>query len=974
MGVLRSCKPRKEVLEGDLEDTIFAADFGDLVTGDPRTPLVYRDAATFFTNTHPATDLKRIVQHVFARLSKKDEGGAVIRLSTGFGGGKTHTLMTLWHLARNIGDAKLGTELLAAAGRPKQVSVVAVDAQKAGAPIFLRHGAVEVRSLQGEIAYQLGGATGVRKLSKDEADDIDAQPEERLLASLFPEGPVLVLLDELVIYMAGLSEQGQGNLLGVLSKLESIAAKRPQTVLVVTDPGAQPAYAKVSTQLQKALGAATKLGDILGRKAADFDPIGAESARVIARRLFERVDQGAAEAASATYHALYERVAGDHSELMPTAATSPEYAKRLVECYPFHPRLLDTARDRLGALEDFQKSRGVLRLFARILRDVWQRGEDVELITAGDLDWSSTRIRGDLLQRLNRDNFAAAVSADIEGHATELDGGSQRGMHRQVASALLLESLPMHPNSGLTPDELTLAVLRPEDAGPEPVEALDRLVGVCWHTYPMPGGRGWQFRYDPNVIKQIEERRAQVPREDAEARVLAEAQQYFGGAGFKLRPWPEHAKQVPDTTELQLAMCQTEAIARSVCGNADDGDPAALIPRRYINAIVAVTSTPSSFENAVSRAQGLIAAEEIERDYRTGEQGAQIREQLKRLKPELEKQFKVQTRRAFDRVVLAGDQSYAVDEAFQGGDDDILRQPRGQEVLRKFLSKKELIFESTDALDATRFARDFLPGATPVPGQTGVYTAKAVAERLFGASGLRLIPDDEIVRRTLLRAVQTGKLVLKTPDGRAFDARGAVDGPAGSRRRQPQAKPVGLALGADVLVALPDSTAAVEWLREDSKPADGGEKVPPPPPVPKPGRVWVQGVDQAVSAAAERPLLTLKLSATSVAAAQKLASLAQPFGADGVTLSVNSSGELRTGGMMSYAADGVKLTHPARPLETAVLVANSLAEGSWFEATLVLSFAAEGRPSLGPRLAQLGDHAEDVRVECEFGPPTGVNA
>jgi Protein of unknown function (DUF499) len=970
MGILRSCKPRKEVFEGDLEDAIFAADFGDLIAHDDRTPLVYRDAATFFANTHPAADLKRIVEHVFARLSKKDEGGAVIRLSTGFGGGKTHTLMTLWHLAQNIGDAKLGTELLAGAGRPKQVAVVAVDAQKAGAPVFLRHGAIEVQSLQGEVAYQLGRAGAIKKLGK--ADHVDAQPDETLLASLLPDGPVLILLDELVIYMAGLSEQGQGNLLGVLGKLVSIAAKRPQTVLVVTDPGAQAAYAKASTQLQKALETATKLGDILGRKASDFDPIGAESARVIARRLFERVEQGAAQAASATYHALYERVAADHSDLIPATATSLEYAKRLVECYPFHPRLLDTASDRLGALEDFQKSRGVLRLFARILRDVWQRGEDLELITAGDLDWASARIRGDLLQRLNRDNFAAAVSADVEGHATELDGG-KFGIHRRVASALLLESLPLHPNSGLTPDELTLAVLRPDEAGPEPSEALDRLVGVCWHTYPMAGGRGWQFRYDPNVIKQIEERRAQVSREDAEARVLSEAQQYFGGAGFKLRAWPDHAKQVPDTPELQLAMCQAEAIARSVCANADDSDPNVLIPRRYINAIGAVTATPAKLENAISRAQGLIAAEEIEREYRTGEQGAQIREQLKRLKPELDRQFRIQTRRAFDRVVLAGDQSYAIDESFQGGDDEILRQPRGQEVLRKFLTKKELIFESTDALDATRLVRDFLPGATPVPGQMGVYTAKAVVERLFGAPGLRLMPDEEVVRRTLLRAVQAGKLVLKTADSRAFDARGAVGGPAGARRRVPDAKPVGLALSADVLVALPDGTAAQEWLREEAKQSGTGGGEPPPPPPPKPGRVTVHGADQAARMATERQLLTLKLSATATAVAQKLASLAQPFGAESVTLTVSASGDVRTGGTMSYAADGVKLTHPSRPLETATLVANSLADGSYFEATLVLLFG-EGREGAGPQLAQLDEHAADVRVECEFGPPLRGNA
>ena len=65
---------------------------------------------------------------------------------------------------------------------------------------------------------------------------------------------------------------------------------------------------------------------------------------------------------------------------------------------------------------------------------------------------------------------------------------------------LLLASLPLHPNSGLTPDELTLAVLRPEEAGPEAAEALDRLVGVCWHTYPMPGGRGWQFEISTDKV------------------------------------------------------------------------------------------------------------------------------------------------------------------------------------------------------------------------------------------------------------------------------------------------------------------------------------------------------------------------------------------------------------------------------------------------------------------------------------------
>lgn len=966
MGVLRGCKPRREVLEGDLEDAIFAADFGDLIGGDERTPRVYRDAVTFFKNTHPAKDLQRIVQHVFGRLANKDEPGAAIRLSTGFGGGKTHTLMALWHLANNTGKTSLGTELLPTAGRPRRVAVVAVDGSKAGSPVFLRHGAVQVKSLQGEVAYQLGQAAAVKKLGK--ADAVDEQPDEALVASLLPDGPVLILLDELVMYMAGLSERGQSNVLAFVNKLVSIAVKRPQTVVVITDPGAQAAYAKVSAALQKTLSAAKKLDEVGARKASDFDPIGAESARVIARRLLERVDPAAAQNASATYHNLYARVSEEHPELVPSNATSPEYAKRIVESYPFHPRLLDTARDRLGALEDFQKSRGVLRLFARILRDVWEQKANVELISAGDLNWSSGRIRGDLLQRLNRESFAAAVSADVEGHAHELDGGP-RGVHRRVATALLLESLPLHPNSGLTNDDLTLAVLQPDEAGTEPAEALDRLVGVCWHTYPMAGGRGWQFRYDPNVIKQIEERRARVSPEDAEARVQAEAQQYFGGAGFRLRAWPEHAKQVSESTDLQLALCRSEAIARSVCAYAEDSDPQAQIPRRYLNAIVAVTATPAAFQNALSRAQALIAAEEIEREYRTGEQGAQIREQLKRLKPELERQFKIQTRRAFDRVVLAGEQAYAIDESFQGGDEEILRQPQGQQVLRRFLEKKELIFAPTDALDATRFVRDFLPGTVPVPGESGVYTAKGVLERLLGAPGLRLMSDDEVVRRTLLRALQAGKITIKLPDGRAYDAKGVVEGAPGSRRRVAEARPAGLQLSDEALVALPDTDTARSWLEEDARRGERGPGREPVPPPPGPSNASTNSVEKAAELATGRPLLQMRVTARATSVAAKLATLAQPFGADTVALTVYAGGDLRAGGTMSFSAEGVKLTHPARPLETAALVANSLVDGQPYEATLVLGFGASGRSGLADQLMQLGEVSTDVSVNCEFGPP-----
>lgn len=962
------CKPRDEVLRGDLSDAIFAADFGDLIAGT--APKVYKDARTFFRNTHPAKQLCKVVQAVFGRLADPKEGGLTLRLSTGYGGGKTHTLMGLWHLANNIGDATIGTELLPAAGRPSKVNLVAIDAAKAGIPIFAIHGPGKTRSLWGEIFWQLGDEKALKALGN--GDDPEASPPEAQLKALFPKGPLLILLDELVIYMAKLSERGQGNLLGFVNSLISVVAGRPQSALIVTDPIGQAAYGKQADRLEDVLTAGTKLDEVLGRKVTDFDPIGDEAARVIIRRLFEKVQESAAQKASATYLKLYQRVAEESPGSLPPAATGADYAKHIVECFPFHPRLLDTAKDRLGALQSFQKSRGVLRLFARIVRDVWEGDEDYELLTAGEINWSSMRIQADLLHRLNRDNFKAAVSADVVNHAGELDGENPRGIHRRVASALLLESLPLEANSGLDRADLSLAVLRPEDAGPEPAEALDHLVGICWHTYPMAGGRGWQFRYEPNVNRLIEERAGKVSTEDAKSRILAEAQGYFSGPAFKPAPWPTSAKQVPESAELQLALCETEKVSQSVCAYSDDSDPNAPIPRRFQNAIVAVTASPAAMAAAMDRAKRLLAAEAIGRDHKTGDANKMVRDQIQRLMPDVQKQFQIQTRRAFDRVVLAGGAAYSIEEQYQVPEEQMLQRPQGQTCLRKFLDAKGLLYQPGDALDVTRFVKDVLPGATPVLDMPEVYSAKAVHERLLGAPGLRLLPDAGVVRETLKRAVADGKAVVRFPDGRTFDGNGCVEGAEGKRRRT-GANLSTVPLEDQVYVTLASSSFGTAWVREDAPGYQKGKAPIIPPPAP-PSQMTATNWEKVLELAAERPLIELRLTAPNPSIATGLIALVQPLGAETLRFYVNVSGTIRDGGEMSFSATDVKPNHPTRPLNIAQTIFNALAEGRSYEAELLLQFGPDGRGGLRDSLDRTAQDApEELRVQAVFGqPPDGA--
>jgi len=966
MGVIDACTPREEVLQRHLDDAIFAANFHDVISGK-KAPKVYRDAASFFENTHPTRTLAKVVGAVFERLANQG-GGTTIRLSTGFGGGKTHTLLAMWHLAKNIGDLSLGTQLLPAAGRPTSVDVAAVDARSAGTEVFGRHGNVKTGSLWGELAYSFGKQAGLNAFAG--VDNPEKQPDEALVEKMFPKGPALILLDELVIYMAALSERGQNNLLAFINKLMSVVNRRPHTALVITDPARQPVYAAEAAQLANELRAAQRLDDILGRQVTDYDPIGTEAAKVICCRLFSKVDGSAGEKASADYHALYRRVLEHTPGSLPVDAASPEYAKRIVECYPFHPRLLDTAQDRLGAMGQFNKSRGTFRLFARIIRDIWDSGENIALITAGEINWSSERIQGDLLGRLDCDQFRPAVDADVQKHATgQLDGGSP-GVHRRVASALLLESLPQQAHSGMEPADLTLAVLRPDEAGPEPAEALDRLVSICWHTYPMGGGRGWQFRCEPNVNRLIEERAGMVAMEDARSYVLGEVQGYFSGPIFKLSSWPASARTVQELPALQLVLCESQEKAKAVLAYSDDSDPSAPVPRGFKNAVFAVApTTQATLDAAVIRAQRLLAAEEIDREYRSSEQGKMIREQLRRIQPDLRKYCVIQSVRAFDRLLLAGGMSYPITEEYQVPEDKIMGKPESQAGLKRLLNDRGLVYQPGNSIDLPIFLGKLLPGATPVADKPGVYTAKAVHERLLSAPDMRLLSDTDVVRETLFKALDAGKIVIRTPDGCAYDDKGCVGGEAGRRLRFDQ-RPPSLPLDDNVLITTASTPYASEWLKVDEpKQPSGsgsGHKMPPPPEPAGPTRAdnW----EQVIQLAREGQMLRgLELSASTPADAATLIGLAQPLGADSLEMAVSTHGILKGGGQMHFQAEGIRFNHPAKPLDLACRIFRCMEDDSEYGSSLTLVFDNGGRGGLASSLSDMAEKAsEGVSVRAVF--------
>jgi len=1000
--VRKSCQLRPEVLKGELSDAIFAADFGKIL--EENAPDVYQDAEIFFRNTHPAAPLKKVATTIFDRLSDENEAGAIIRLSTGFGGGKTHTLIALWHLAKNIQQSTLGTELVPAPGRPKSVAVAGADGKLPGSVLYRDYGTIKTHSLWADIAYHLGGEVGYNKMSQ--VDNTEKVPDAGSIRQILPaDKPVLILLDEIPVYMAKLSDKGRRSLLSFLDSLMSEIGARRQAALVITDTARQPSYRSESAELGRLV------NGIVGRKASDFDPIGDESAQVIIRRLFEDLDQSAASVVSAEYFNAYKLISEEHACLLPPDASRSDYAEKIKYCYPFHPYLLEIAQNRLSALQDFQKSRGVLRLFARILRDIWENESDIELITAGDLNWTSDRIQSDLLQRLKRDNFKPAVDADIVKHAGKLDDDYSSDIHRRVASALLLESLPLNPNAAMDRADITLAVLRPSDVGTEPSNAMKRLDRIAWHIYEINGK--FQFRYEPNANKIVEERAENMPIEDAKMSVRAYIQKYFSGHNFQLVAYPSSPNSVKNSTELKLVLCENEELAQSICDYQDNSNPQAVSLRAFRNAIFAIAPTPAEFEKAALTRRKLMAAEDVKNEQKkiltSREKGTPLLEQIEKMLPGLRKNSAIQSVRAFDRVIFQGRRPISIWEKYIVDDDVLSGIKDGQAQLMKLLKDEGLIYEISDTIDENLLMQ-LLKGATPSLEHEGAYPANAIHERALSSKRLRLLRDESPIRNSIIRDVNAGRLVVRLPNNDVYDQKGCVTGKADNRRRIDK-KLSTLKLSADVLVAPSSAPCVADWIkitptdnsddfltiaeaakqkntnegtvisaiseerinyetRDGQKEVLVDEKFDKWEPVPSQPELFVIATtwEEAINYAQKRPLTKLTLKIDNIDFCNKLMVCAQPFNAESIKLSVIASGKLKDGGSINFKVDNVKFNSSLKPIDIAKRMLRGTADNPIFKAELVLDFESSGAMKTGSKFAQVREHGlNDVKLSAEFG-------
>ncbi|GIW42343.1 MAG: hypothetical protein KatS3mg076_2920 [Candidatus Binatia bacterium] len=372
--------PHEDIREGRLAEAVFATNLWAVVQGT--APEVYLDPEEFFRKTYLTTGLSSVLSRVAGALSGGGEAGdRVISLQTAFGGGKTHTLVALWHLAKHaerLKDSPHAEGLRRAIGGqlPQNVKGVAVFTNQtcdATQGRMVEDG-VHLRTLWGELAYQLGGKALYQRVRAN--DESQRVPQGIFVEVLREATPCLILLDELADYCVGAAAVQVGDTtladqtISFIQQLTESVQQVPGTVVVATLPASKYEVA----QSEKGQEAFVTLEKRFQRLGADVKPVADEEIyEVVRARLFESVapesDPDYPKKVAQAYQAMYAAHPGE----VPSEATKGSYRELIERAYPFHPLLIDALYTRWGSHPDFQRTRGVLRLLASIVGDLWKR-------------------------------------------------------------------------------------------------------------------------------------------------------------------------------------------------------------------------------------------------------------------------------------------------------------------------------------------------------------------------------------------------------------------------------------------------------------------------------------------------------------------------------------------------------------------------------------------------------------------------
>ena len=582
-------RPKEDVAQGSYQQAEFAADIQQVYDGRADTTQ-YGNPVSFFNHTYITPGIRTLLVNTLKRLA--GEGGdPVIQTKTGFGGGKTHSLIALYHLVRNTdsltvshaGEPGVGAEIRsimdeagydysnAASGN---VAVLDGTYLAPTDSTTIPESGDPLNTLWGVLAYQLGEQAAYDIIG--EAARQGTAPGGRQLDALFEHvGPCVILFDEPVAYVrnAGVA---QDSIYTFVQALTQSVRRSTNVSLVITLP-----QSLVEAGSKGGAEALDRLESLLGRIEAVWEPLAvSEAFEVVRRRLFGPVADP--EARDQTCEA-FSRMYSNSRREYPRGVAEQNYLDRMKACYPIHPEIFDRLYQDWSSMQDFQRTRGVLRMMASCVNRLYMNNDRQPLIMPSDLPLTDNRLANEFIRLLPGEWHAVVTEADSANSRTDdIDRGSQRfadvgGAARRVARAVFLGSAPSGATKGIDAQQIHLGVVQPGHGVATYNDALGRMTGNLYYLYN--DNDRYFFHAEENLNKVANDRANNLSEQAIDEQIIAKLNDAMKEARSRRRDvilYSGDTADVPDDESVRLVVLPPILSLPSRSGETDDATQVAL--------------------------------------------------------------------------------------------------------------------------------------------------------------------------------------------------------------------------------------------------------------------------------------------------------------------------------------------------------------------------------------------------------------
>ncbi len=669
-------RPQYDIRSGNLDESVFAANIEDVAMGT--APVIYQDIVAFFDRTYVTDGMKDLIKRVVQALNEKESQNRVISLQTGFGGGKTHSLISLYHLvkdARIFRDLQVAHDILDEEDMPQwdeahvavftQNTVSIVDGHEVDEGII-------THTLWGELAWQLGGREGYERVRHSDEQRI-APTAKDIKPILEKAKPALILIDELADYCSKASGKivGGGTLFtqtnSFIQTLTEAVAATPGTVLICTLPASATEVAN-SEIGQEIL---TALENRVVRVGASVKPVDDEEIyEVVRRRLFDKLED---EETPILVARKYKETYHNRRDVLPQEADKVAYAEKIKKAYPFHPELIDFFRLRWGSDSRFQRTRGVLRLLASIVKDLWTRRSSLTgpqaLIHTSDVQLENLPTLQSQITGLMGAQWDSVMHADVIGTSSNAykmdeqyadDDIGKYHLATSVMTTLLMSSIGASSNKGLTVKNLKLCMLRPDAFKHLVIDTtLAQLENVAHYMYrsSIGGEQSYWFQSKPNINILINQAKGDIKEEEVDAEILRMAKNGLQPVN-RVKTLINPSGDVPELKQLTFVLMHPRHTVSAGGGIGsitkkaikDIAQQRGTVQRVYRNTMMFILCSEAGRASLATRLKEYLACEKIINEY-GGQLDAEQRKDVAERKRQSEQSAREQLIHAYNTVI-----------------------------------------------------------------------------------------------------------------------------------------------------------------------------------------------------------------------------------------------------------------------------------------------------------------------------------